>query len=64
MNKIYITPNKYVIYLMSNKFDGTSYTIGMFGFGHISSCKDCEIEVCETKHPTDYRIVSDWIDKI
>lgn len=49
---------------MSNKFDGTSWSITGSGMGHISSCKDSEIEVCETKHPTDYKMGSDWIDKI
>ena len=64
INKIYINPNQYVIYLTSNKFDGTSWSITGSGLGLISSLKDIEIEVCETKHSTDYKIVSNWINKI
>ena len=64
INKIYINPNKYVIYLMTNKLDGISWSITGSGMGYISSREDSEIEVCETKHSTDYKIVSDWIDKI
>ncbi len=52
-------PNKYYIHLMSNRFDG--YYVGVFGFGNISSF-DPEIEVCEIKHSSDYKIISDWID--
>jgi hypothetical protein len=36
----------------------------MFGFGiGTMSSYTSEIEVCETKHSTDYKILSDWIDK-
>ena len=33
-----------------------------FGYGYVSADKE-KIEVCETKHPTDYKIVSEWIKK-
>jgi hypothetical protein len=49
---------------MTNKLDGISWSITGSGMGYISSREDSEIEVCETKHSTDYKIVSDWIDKI
>jgi hypothetical protein len=42
--------------------NGFSWSVGVFGLGHISS-HTSEIEVCETTHSSDYKIVSDWIDK-
>ncbi len=62
IHKIVIYPNKYVIHLMSKKIDGINLGIGLFGIGFVSSYTS-EIEVCETKHSTDYKIVSDWISK-
>ena len=62
IHKIVITPNKYIIHIVSKKLDGFQWTIGSFGIGNISSYI-YEIEVCEIKHPTDYKIVLDWIDK-
>jgi hypothetical protein len=62
IHKIVITPNKYYIHIVGKKLDGFSWSIGSFGIGNISSYTS-EIEVCETKHSTDYKIVSDWIDK-
>ena len=59
---IVIKPNKYYIYVMSNKFDGSNWSSPVIGFGHVSS-SNSEIEVCETKHSSDYKIVSRWIDK-
>ena len=59
IHSIVINPNKYYIHLMSNRFDG--YYVGLFGFGNISSFNP-EIEVCESKHSSDYKIISDWID--
>jgi hypothetical protein len=46
---------------VSNKFDGSTWNVAGFGIGTISSY-NYEIEVCETKHPSNYKIVSDWID--
>jgi hypothetical protein len=62
INTIVITPNKYCINIMSNQFNGLHWTVAGFGIGNISS-NNYEIEVCETKHSSDYKIVSDWIDK-
>jgi hypothetical protein len=61
INTIVIKPNKYCIYIMSNKFDGSNFSVAGFGIGNISS-HNYEIEVCETKHSSDYKIVSDFID--
>ena len=46
---------------MSNKFDGSNWTSPVFGFGNVSS-SNSDIEVCETKHSSDYKKISDWID--
>jgi len=63
IHKIVIKPNKYVIHLISKQIDGFNWGIGVFSLGNISSYTS-EFEVCETKHSTDYKIVSDWISKI
>ncbi len=57
--KIIIQPNKYHIYICSKEFIGFNF----IGIGYISS-NSSEIEVCEIKHSIDYKIVSDWINKI
>jgi len=62
IHKIVIQPNKYYIRIMSKEIDGFNWIIGSFGLGKISSYTS-EMEVCETKHPTDYKILSDWISK-
>ena len=62
IHKIVIQPNKYYIHIVSKKIDGFNWGIGGFGIGSIYSYTS-EIEVCETKHSTDYKIVTDWIDK-
>jgi hypothetical protein len=62
IHKIVIKPNKYYIHIVSKKKDGFYWGIGGFGLGNISSYTS-EIEVCETNHSTDYKIVTDWIDK-
>jgi hypothetical protein len=62
IHSIFIKPNKYYIHVVSNKFDGSNWSVAGFGIGTISS-QNYEIEVCETKHSSDYKIVSDWIDK-
>ena len=62
IHKIVIQPNKYLIHIVSKKIDGFSWGIGGFGLGNLASYTS-EIEVCKTKHPTDYKIVTDWIDK-
>jgi hypothetical protein len=62
IRKILILPNKYCICIASKKLYGSSWTIGGFGTGSISSYSE-EIEVCKTKDPIDYKIVSDWHQK-
>ena len=62
IHRIVKYPNKYCIHIVSKKMDGFSWGIGGFGLGNISSYTS-EIEVCETNHSTDYKIVTDWIDK-
>lgn len=62
IHKIVIQPNKYYIHIVGKKIDGFNWGIGWVGLGHISSYTS-EIEVCETKHLIDYKIVSDWISK-
>ena len=62
IHKIVIKPNKYYIHIVAKNIAGFNFTIGSFGVGNISSYTD-EIEVCETKHSIDYKIVSDWILK-
>jgi hypothetical protein len=62
IQSIVVKPNKYNIHLMSNKFDGSIWSIPGFGTGAISAYNS-EIEVCEMKHSSDYKIVSDWVDK-
>jgi hypothetical protein len=51
INKIVIKSNKYLIYVMGKKING-------FVFVSISSHSN-EIEVCETKHTHDYKIVTE-----
>ena len=62
IHRILISPNKYHIYIMCKKFEGSNFNIGPFGLGNISSYTT-EIEVCETNHSVDYKIVSDWIKR-
>jgi hypothetical protein len=61
IRSIVIKPNKYYINVASNNFDGSNWNISGFGMGTISSY-NYEIELCETKHSSDYKIVSDWIN--
>ena len=63
IQQIIIKPNKYYIHVVSKKLGGFSWTFWGSGAGRISSYT-FEIEVCKTKHSTDYKSVSDWISKI
>jgi len=63
IHKIVINPNVYYIHIASKQISGFSWTTAIFGFGSISSYSDL-IEVCEKKHATDYKTVSEWINKI
>jgi hypothetical protein len=58
IHKIIIQPNKYYIHIVSKDFLG----FNLLGFGYIVSFSS-KIEVCETNHSLDYKIVSDWISK-
>ena len=60
--KIVIKPNKYNIHIITKALSGSGWNIFGFGIGTMASYTS-EIEVCETKHSTDYKILSDWIDK-
>jgi hypothetical protein len=62
INIIYIKPNKYHIFFTSKKVDGFGWLIAGFGFNSISSKVD-EVEVCETEHPKDYKIVTNWLNE-
>ena len=64
--KISIKPNKYYIYFKFNEINGFLWLFGGTGVGNISSYNanaNTEIEVCETNHPIDYKIITEWIDK-
>lgn len=62
IHKIIINPNKYVIHIESKKFEGLMGFIIPFGIARQLSYVE-ELEVCETKDPIDYKMVSEWIDK-
>jgi hypothetical protein len=62
IHKIVIHPNKYCIHIVSKQLDGFNISMVGFTIGKISSYMS-EIEVCETKHSMDYKIISDWIHK-
>jgi hypothetical protein len=63
IKKIAIEPNKYYIHLAYKNFNGNLWSVGAFGFGAISSYTDV-IEVCGTNHSDDYKLVSEWINKV
>ena len=52
-----INKDKFIIHLMTNKTDG----FFIFGGGS-SHSYNTEVEVCKTKHLSDYNTVTDWID--
>ncbi len=52
-------PKEYKIDLAATWFDG----FWLLGSGSIN-CRSYEITVCEKKHPEDYKIVTEWINKI
>ena len=62
IHKIVIQPNKYYIHVVSKEIYGSTLSICGWGRGFLYS-NTAEIEVCETKHVADYKIVSDWIRK-
>jgi hypothetical protein len=62
IQKITITPNKYCIYVVGKQINGLTFNVAGFGVGNLHTYTG-EIEVCKTKHLTDYKIVTDWINK-
>jgi hypothetical protein len=62
IHKIVINANKYDIHITTRDITGNSWNISAFGIGTISTYH-YKIEVCETKDPADYKILSEWIDK-
>ena len=54
---IQLLPNKYRIHLVSNKHSG----FWVYGTGFVSHNKQ-KYEICEKKHPHDYKIVSKWLN--
>jgi hypothetical protein len=61
IHKIVINPNKYDIHVVTRQITGNSWNISAFGLGNIYS-NNYEIEICKTNDPTDYKIITDWID--
>ena len=63
IHTISIKPNKYYIHHVQGiNLGGYIWLLCGSGGGLISTNNNTEIEVCETKHPTDYKIISDWIN--
>ena len=58
INKILIYQDLYYIYLKRQDLKGFLFV----GSGACES-KDEEIKICAKNHSTDYKIISDWIDK-
>lgn len=61
LHSIIVRPNKYYINFASNIFDGSCWCFSKCG---VFSSNTYQIEVCKNTHPNDYKLVSDWIDKI
>lgn len=57
--QIHISPTKYTMILCNSHFDGLLFV----GSGGIQST-DSKIEICKNKHPEDYQIMKEWIDKL
>lgn len=63
VRKITIQPKIYTIHLVSRDIFGHTLLCFGSGYGMVSSNYG-EVEVCETNHPTDYKIVTEWLNKI
>ena len=59
IKSIEIKEGIYSITLTTNTFDGFM----LFSNGYIKSINDT-FELCKKKHPVDYKILTDWINKI
>jgi hypothetical protein len=62
IHKIVINPNKYYIHIVTRGINGTTWNLWGSGLGKFSS-NTYIIDICKTDHPTDYKIITDWIDK-
>jgi hypothetical protein len=56
---IEMTNTKYIITLSTNTLDGFM----LFTSGYFKSIDD-KFEICKIQHPEDYKILTDWINKI
>ena len=54
-----MTNNTYIITLSINKLDGIMF----FSSGYFKSIND-KVEICQKTYPEDYKILTDWINKI
>jgi len=63
IHQILIRPNKFIIQVVGKRIDGFSFSFYGFGTGTLSSSA-YEIEVCEKKHPHDYKKMTEWISKV
>ena len=62
IQRIMITPHNYCIHVVGKQINGVTFSVAGFGIGNIHSYTS-EIEVCKTKNSTDYKIMTDWINK-
>ena len=62
IHKIIIQPAKYEIYIINKKIDSYAFLIYGSGFFDFKS-NDTKIDVCKMENPSDYKIISDWIDR-
>ena len=56
---IEMTNNTYIITLSINKLDGIMF----FSSGYFKSIND-KVEICQKTYPEDYKILTDWLNKI
>jgi hypothetical protein len=59
IKSIQIKEGIYSITLTTNKLDGFM----LFTSGYLTS-NNYKVEICEKQHPGDYKILTDWINKI
>ena len=59
ISKILIQPNKFCIYLTTNKINGVMFV----GSGSVYSEEE-GVNVCAKNNSIDYKIVQEWIDKL
>jgi hypothetical protein len=60
ISHIEIQPNKYCIHIIDDKVDG----FFLFTSGFLKSNQDKTMEICKETYPTDYQMLTDWINKI